>query len=217
MSLQAFFFLDGRTKTPLLVWSPSWVWVCCASTTSLPAEQHTENPSVCIPAFPRSSHFLHQPALGHVRVQEFEKKFKKATKEIIGAVPVLEQECCDATPLELDKEGWGCEKLSRHCDTTAGSLSFSQGLPNLDLVVFWLQTRAISVYLDSLTISGLQWGDYALLLHSSHKIFHSGYFLPAWEVINSFCLHNFYLCLVILYIQISLKARKVTILHYVQS
>lgn len=60
----------------------------------------------------------------------------KKGNRIIGAVPVLEQECCYATPLELDKEGWGCEKLSRHCDKTSGSLSLSQGLPNLDLVVF---------------------------------------------------------------------------------
>lgn len=143
--------MEGKS----LAWSPSRVWVCCASAVPHRAEQHMGNPSVCIPAFPRNSHFLHQPAPGDVRVQELKKKtYKKRNHWCCSKV--LEQEWCYATPWELDKEGWGCEKLSKHCDTTPGSLSLSQGLPNPHLVVFWLQTGAISLYWDSLSTSHLK-------------------------------------------------------------
>lgn len=144
---------------------------------------------------PTSARRCQSPGIG-------KNKKKRQQKNQWCCSKVLEQERSYTTPLELDKEGSGYEKLSKCCDTNPGSLSLSQGPPKLALVAFWLQTAVISLYWDSLSTSGLQWGDYALLLYSPHKVFHSGYFLPAWvtawEHINSFCLHNFYLFLVIL-------------------
>lgn len=83
-------------------------------------------------------------------------KTKQATKATIGAVPKCWNKS-GVTPLlrMLDKEGRGCEKLCKLCDTTPGSLSLSQGLPNLNLSI-WLQTGEISLYWDSLSTSGLQ-------------------------------------------------------------